>query len=69
MLQLPPLFPSQHAHTPCCSAGAPVTPFEHNWVILFRAGGYPFPDARVTAGTGCNAVGPRGGLPTQTSGL
>ena len=31
--------------------------------------GYPFPDARVTAGTGCNAVGPRGGLPTQTSGL
>ena len=39
MLQLPPLFPSQHAHTPCCSAGAPVTPFEHNWVILFRTGG------------------------------
>ena len=31
--------------------------------------GYPFPDGRVTAGTGCNAVGPRGGLPTQTSGL
>ena len=30
---------------------------------------YPFPDGRVTAGTGCNAVGPRGGLPTQTSGL
>ena len=40
MLQLPPLFPSQHAHTPCCSAGAPVTPFEHNWVLAFRAGGY-----------------------------
>jgi hypothetical protein len=20
--------------------GAPVTPFEHNWVILFRTGGY-----------------------------
>jgi hypothetical protein len=25
---------------------------------------YPFPDGRVTAGTGCNAVGARGGLPT-----
>ena len=34
-----------------------------------RAGTYPFPDGRVTAGTGCNAVGPRGDLPTQTSGL
>ena len=40
MLQSPPLVPSQHAHTPRCSAGAPVTPFEHNWVMLFRTGGY-----------------------------
>ncbi len=39
MLQSPPLVPSPHAHTPSCSAGAPVTPFEHNWVILFRTGG------------------------------
>ena len=42
MLQSPPLVPSPHAHTPRCSssAGAPVTPFEHNWVLGFRAGGY-----------------------------
>ena len=42
MLQSPPLVPSPHAHTPRCSssAGAPVTPFEHNWVVGFRAGGY-----------------------------
>ena len=35
---------SQHAHTPALlhtpPAGAPVTPFEHNWVVLFRAGGF-----------------------------
>lgn len=36
---------------------------------IFTDSAYPFPDGRVTAGTGCNAVGPRGGLPTQTSGL
>ena len=45
---LPPLCPafqsnSQHAHTPPAAhappAGAPVTPFEHNWVILFQTGG------------------------------
>ena len=43
---LPPLCPAHSKATPntltrprCC-AGAPVTPFEHNWVILFRTGGY-----------------------------
>ena len=25
---------------PRCSAGGPVTPFEHNWVLLWRGGGY-----------------------------
>ena len=23
-----------------CSAGGPVTPYEHNWVLFFEAGGY-----------------------------
>ena len=47
---LPPLCPAHSKatlnmltrpallHTP--PAGAPVTPFEHNWVVLFRAGGF-----------------------------
>ena len=25
---------------PRCSAGGPVTPFEHNWVLFFETGGY-----------------------------
>ena len=32
---------------PCaCAAGAEVTPFEHNWVILFRTGGHVLVNAR-----------------------
>ena len=32
----------QRAHAPPrrCSAGGPVTPFEHNWVLFFETGGY-----------------------------
>ena len=31
----------QHAHAPpLLGIGAPVTPFEHNWVVLLRVGGY-----------------------------